>query len=94
MGARPAVERYVEPMLINVDEILERDDPRVQLKAAHALARLVELLETARQDPDYVECVGDAELFKHLTWATAQVAPGVSTPARPPSARTAKRRAA
>jgi hypothetical protein len=93
MGARPVVERYMDPMLINIDELLEHDDPRVQLEAAHGLARLVELLETARQDPDYVECVGDAELFKHVTWAAAHVAPG-SDAVRPPRARTARRRAA
>jgi hypothetical protein len=63
-------------MLINVDEILEHDDPRVQLEAAYGLTRLIELLETARQDPDYVECVGDVDLFRHLTWAAAQVASG------------------
>lgn len=80
MASRPrrglAAERYMDPMLINVDEILEHDDPRIRQEASCGLARLVELLETARQDPDYVECVGDAELFRHLTWATAQIAAG------------------
>jgi hypothetical protein len=80
MATRPrrgrAVERYMDPTLINVDEILEHDDPRIRLEAACGLARLVELLETARQDPDYVGCVGDADLFKHLTWAAAQITSG------------------
>lgn len=70
------VERYMDPTLINVDEILDHDDPRAQLQAAQGLTRLVELLETARQDPDCVERVGDAELFAHLTWAAAHIAPG------------------
>lgn len=62
--------------LINVQELQDHPDLRVRLYAVRQLARLIELLEPARQDPDYVECVGDAELFAHLTWATAQISFG------------------
>ena len=62
--------------LINLAEIEDHPDLRVRLEAVFKLTRLVELLEPARQDPDYVECVGDAELFAHLTWAAAQIAAG------------------
>ena len=62
--------------LINTDEIKDHGDLRVRLEAALRLSRLIELVETARQVPDYVECVGDASLFAHLTWAAAQIAAG------------------
>ena len=84
MSARP--ERYTDTMLINVDEIQDATAP-VRIEAVGGLARLIELLETARQDPDYQECEGDGELFKHLTWAAAQIA-------GQPQARPAKRKAA
>jgi len=85
-----AVERYAE--LINVDELQGHADRRME--AVVGLTRLIELLEVARQDPDYVECVGDAELFKTLTWAAAQLASPGDDAGRPPRARTTKRRAA
>ena len=56
--------------LFRVEE-LDSSDLRTRLVAARGLTRLVELLEVARQAPDYVECAGDVELFADAAWAAA-----------------------